>query len=142
VLVLAYGSARCKVIPQAQFCILQHHDVLSCYTQSIPIPPVADWLCRDLQTPFGEHVDIVTLSIAYFALLDNNWGKEQHLVDPAMVHSDIIHYVMFYYLLGVDVNMNQLAMFHVGKQCDECVQFVYAPSTSLLQPTGPLQWAH
>jgi hypothetical protein len=115
---------RCKVIPRAQFRILQSHDVLSCYTQSIPITPVADWLCCDLQTPFIEHADLVSLGIAYFSLLDNNRGKEQRVVDPALVCSDILRYVMFYYLLRVDVNMNRIATFHVGNECDERVQFV------------------
>jgi hypothetical protein len=71
-------------------------------------------------------VDVVSLGIAYFALLNNNRGKEQHVVDPTMVRSDILRYVIFYYSLRVDVNMNQLATFHVGNQCDERVQFVYA----------------
>jgi hypothetical protein len=125
VLVLAYGSTRCKVIPRAQFCILQSHDVLSRYTQSIPIPPVADWLCCGLQTPLIDHADLVSLGIAYFSLLDNHRGKEQRVVNPAIVSSDILRYVMFYYLLRVDVNMKRLATFHVGNECDERVQFVY-----------------
>jgi hypothetical protein len=94
--------------------------------QSILIPPVADWLYHELQAPFGEYADIVTLGIAYFSLLDNNWSKEQCVVDPAMVHSDLLHYAIFYYLICVDVNMNRLAMFQVREHHDECVWFFYA----------------
>jgi hypothetical protein len=74
VLVVAYGSSRYQVIPKDQFCVLQRHDVFLCYNQSIPIPPVVDWLCCKLQAPFGDYADIVALGIAYFSLLDNNWS--------------------------------------------------------------------
>jgi hypothetical protein len=125
VLVLAYGSSRCQVIPKDQFCILQRHDVLLCYDRSIPIPPAVDWLCCELQAPFGNYADIVALGIAYFSLLDNNRSIEERVVDPNTVRSDLLRYSLFYYLLRVDTNMSQLASRHVCEHSDERVRFVY-----------------
>jgi hypothetical protein len=86
VAVLAYyGGGSCTVIPRAQFTILQSNDVLSIYSQSIPIPPVADWLCHKLQVPFSEYTDVAMLAQAYFALLDNHQSEHKQVIEPAMI---------------------------------------------------------
>jgi hypothetical protein len=125
VAVLAYGSRKCKVIPRSQFLLLHGNDVLGMYSQSILIPPVADWLCYELQEPFGEYKDVVALSLAYFALLDNHRKPYERVVEPSMVRSDLLRYSLFYYLLRVDTNMDRWATIRVREHCDERVIFVY-----------------
>jgi HAMP domain-containing protein len=125
VAVLAYGSSACVVIPRAKFVILHHNDVLGMYSQSIPIPPVVDWLCDELQEPFGEDVDIVSLAVAYFSVLDNNRTDANKVIDPSMVRSDLLRYSLFYYLLRVDIHMNRWVSSLVCQRGVERVPFVY-----------------
>ena len=66
------------------------NDVMSMYTQSIPIPSTVNWLCLELQEPFGEYTDIVSLAIAYFALLDNHRSKHERVIEPSMVREDLL----------------------------------------------------
>ena len=125
VAVLAYGCSQCVVIPQDKFVILQNNDVLGMYSQSIPIPTVADWLCYELQEPFGEEADLAALAIAYFTLLDNNRLADKKVVNPSMVQSDLLRYSLFYYLLRVDTNMDRWVMMQVREHCANRVTFVY-----------------
>ena len=69
VAVLAYGRRSCKVIGREQYMGLFGNDVMGMYTQSIPIPSTVNWLCLELQEPFGEYTNIVSLAIAYFLSL-------------------------------------------------------------------------
>ena len=93
------------------------NDVMGMYTQSIPIPSTVDWLCLELQGPFGEDADIVSLAIAYFALLDNHRSEHERVIEPSMVE-DVLRYCLFYYLLGVDNNMDRWALIRVREHCD------------------------
>ena len=92
VAVLAYGRHGCKVIGKEQYMCLRGNDVMGMYTQSIPILPVVNWLCLELQEYFGEYADIVSLAIAYFALLDNHRSIHERVIDPSMVRElSLIH---------------------------------------------------
>jgi hypothetical protein len=125
VVVLAYGCRRCQIMPRSQFVSLQTNDVLGMYSQSIPVPSVADWLCRELQEPFGEYVDVVTLAIAYFSLLDNRRSVNNKVISPSLVRSDLLRYSLFYYLLRVDINMDRWATIHVRETGSTREVFVY-----------------
>jgi hypothetical protein len=94
------------------------------YSQSIPIPPVANWLCHGLQKLVGPYDDDIvrTLAIAYFALLDNQRSfahDEQEVIEPIMVRQeDLLQYSLFYYLLHVDTNMDRWAIIEVCENYD------------------------
>ena len=126
VAVLAYGRRSCKVIRREQYMCLFGNDVMGMYTQSIPIPSTVDWLCLELQGPFGEDADIVSLAIAYFALLDNHRSEHERVIEPSMVREDVLRYCLFYYLLGVDKNMDRWALIRVREHCDTRERFVYS----------------
>ena len=126
VAVLAYGRHSCKVIGRDQYMGLFGNDVMGMYTQSIPIPSVVDWLCLELQEAFGEYSDIVSLAIAYFALLDNHWSEPDRVIQPSMVREDLLRYCLFYYLLGVDKNMDRWSLIQVREHCDTRERFVYS----------------
>jgi hypothetical protein len=126
VAVLAYGRRSCKVIRREQYMSLFGNDVMGMYTQSIPIPSTVDWLCLELQGPFGEDADIVSLAIAYFALLDNHRSEHERVIEPSMVREDLLRYCLFYYLLGVDKNMDRWALIRVREHCDTRERFVYS----------------
>ena len=126
VLVLAFGRRRCKVIGREQYMSLRGNDVLGMYSQSIPIPQVVNWLCIELQEPFGEYADIASLAIAYFALLDNNRCVHERVIEPSIVREDLLRYSLFYYLLGVDKNMDRWSLIQVREHCDTQERFVYS----------------
>jgi hypothetical protein len=123
--VLVYGCQWCKIMPRAQFVFLQRNDVLGMYSQSIPVPLVANWLCYELQELFGEYADIATLAVAYVVLLDNHRSIDNKVTDPTQVHSDLLRYSLFYYLLRVDINMDRWTTIHVCKNSTKCDCFVY-----------------
>ena len=126
VAVLAYGRRSCKIIRREQYMSLFGNDVMGMYTQSIPIPSTVDWLCLELQGPFGEDADIVSLAIAYFALLDNHRSEHERVIEPSMVREDLLRYCLFYYLLCVDKNMDRWALIRVREHCDSRERFVYS----------------
>jgi hypothetical protein len=95
------------------------------YSQSIPVPSVADWLCCELQEPFGEHTDVVLLAVAYVSLLDNRRSVNNKVISPTQVRSDLLRYSLFYYLLRVDINMDWWATIHVRETGAKCDGFVY-----------------
>ena len=133
VAVLAYGRRCCKVIRREQYMSLWSNDVMGMYTQSIPIPPVVNWLCLELQEPFGEYTDIVALAIAYFALLDNHRNEHDRVIEPSMVRDDLLRYCLFYYLLCVDKNMDRWANIQVREHCDTRDRFVYSKTLEYVQ---------
>jgi hypothetical protein len=101
-----------------------------CIFQSILASSVDNWLCYKLQEPFGEYADIVLLTIAYFFLLDNNRSIDNKVTNPTLVCSDLLHYLLFYYLLRVDINMDRWATIQVCKNCAKHDRFAY---NSMLQ---------
>jgi hypothetical protein len=139
VAVLTYGRHRCKVIPRAEFVILQSHDVYSMYSQSIPIPLACDWLCHELLEPIGPYQDIATLALAYFAILNNHKSTHERVIDPSMVRQDVLRYSLFYYLLHVDSHMNHWATIHVRECNDNRVRFVYSKSLDYLKQLSEYQ---
>jgi hypothetical protein len=127
VVVLAYRCRGCKIMPRSQFVTLQTNNVLGMYYQSIPVPLVADWLCYELQEPFGEYADVVTLIVAYFSLLDNHRSINNKVTAPTQVHSDLFSYSLIYCLLRVDINMDRWATIHVCETGAKRDGFVYDP---------------
>ena len=140
VAVLAYGRRSCKVIRREQYMSLFGNDVMGVYTQSIPIPSTVDWLCLELQGPFGEDADIVSLAIAYFALLDNHRSEHERVIEPSMVREDLLRYCLFYYLLGVDKNMDRWALIRVREHCDTRERFVYSKTLDRPRRHASLFW--
>ena len=139
VAVLAYGRRGCKVIGREQYMSLWGNDVMGMYTQSIPIPPALNWLCVELQESFGEYADIVSLAIAYFALLDNHRSLHERVIDPSMVREDLLRYSLFYYLLRVDKNMDRWSLIQVREHCDTRERFVYSKTLDYVQQLSRYQ---
>jgi hypothetical protein len=133
VAVLAYGRHNCKVIRKEQYMLIRANDVMGMYTQSIPIPTVMDWLCCELQEPFGEFADIVSLAVAYFALLYNHRNGDDFKIDLSIVRADVLRYCLFYYLLRVDINMDRWASIQVREHCDTRDRFVYMKTLDYVQ---------
>jgi hypothetical protein len=139
VAVLAYGRRSCKVIEKDQYMSLRDNDVMGMYTQSIPIPLVVNWLCLELQDSFGECSDIVSLAIAYFALLDNHRSEHKRVIGPSVVRDDLLRYALFYYLLGVDKNMDRWSLIQVREHCDTRERFVYSKTLDYVQQLSRYQ---
>ena len=133
VAVLSYGRPSCTVIPSAKFATLMLHDIHSMYSQSILIPPVADWLCRELQEPFGFYQDVASLAVAYFALIDNHRSSHQRVIHPMMVRQDIMRYSLFYYLLRADTHMDRWSTLRMHENVDNPARFAYSKTLEYIK---------